>query len=70
MAMAKALAMTAIDVLVAPETLSSIKDEHQKVLQKEKEVRFEPFGAAKTSEIPLVPVSLPPDSNTGWSKLW
>ncbi|BFZ18353.1 hypothetical protein BsWGS_21392 [Bradybaena similaris] len=68
-AMAKALAMTALDVMISSETLSNVKEEHCRNVRAIKEVKFEPFAVSKSTELPVVPLPLPQDSNSGWSKI-
>lgn len=67
--MAKALAMTALDVMISTKTLANVKEEHWRNVCAIKEVKFEPFALSKSTEMPVVPLPLPQDSNSGWSKI-
>ena len=68
--MAKALAMTAIDVLHTPGTLAKVKDELSESLLNEGKAKFTPFPADRVvANQNLVKTELPCDiGNVGWAR--
>ncbi|GFS23842.1 peptidase M20 domain-containing protein 2 [Elysia marginata] len=70
LAMAKALAMTAIDILHTPSTLAKVKDELKVTLAAESKIHFPPFPVTKTEvNVPIIKTEMPSDLGpVGWAK--
>ncbi|GFO16363.1 peptidase m20 domain-containing protein 2 [Plakobranchus ocellatus] len=70
LAMAKALAMTAVDVLHTPDTLATVKEELRASLEKEVKSKFTPFPVQETNvNRYLIQTEMPFDSGAvGWAK--
>lgn len=70
LAMAKALAMTAIDVLHTPGALAKVKDDLKKALAEESKIKFLPFPTNQPqNDQYLVKTDLPSDLGfVGWAK--
>ncbi len=67
LAMAKALAMTALDVMHTPGALSAARTEMKEKILQERKVVFQPFQVKpQTDKVKFTAV--PVDCNIGWSK--